>query len=92
MKKLLIAGLLILTSLSVMAVEQRYMPDGYVRDDVIYPYYAEYTSRFFKKVEKGETECTWANYRRQVEAPMRPILERYNKESRQGLYPKNYSY
>lgn len=89
MRKLLLAGLIVLTSLSAMAVEQRYMPDGYVRDDVVYPYYAEYTSRFFQKVEKGEMECTWANYRRQVEAPMHPILERLNKESRQGLYPRN---
>ena len=90
MKKIFLAGLLILTTLTAQAVEQKYMPDGYVRDDVIAPYYAEYTSKFFQKVEKGQMDCTWANYRREVEAPMHPILERLNKESRQGLYPKEY--
>ena len=88
MRKLLLAVVLILTSLSAQAVEQRYMPDGYVRDDVIAPYYREYTNKFFQKVEKGQIECTWANYRREVEAPMHPILERLNRESRQGFIRK----
>lgn len=88
MRKFLPAIVLILTSLSAQAIDQRYMPDGYVRDDVIAPYYTEYTSKFFQKVEKGQMECTWANYRREVEAPMHPILERLNKESRQGFIRK----
>ena len=92
MKRLIITMVILFFSTSAFGVEQRYMPDGYVRDDVIYPYYADYTGKFFQKVEKGEIECTWANYRRQVDAPMHKIMEQLNKESRQGLYPKNYSY
>ena len=92
MKKLLIFGILSLFVLPSFAVDQKYMPDGYVRDDVIYPYYAEYLSRYFQKVDNGQVDCTWAGYRREVEAPLRKVKERLHKESMQGLYPKRYNY
>ena len=51
------------------------MPDGYVRDDVIRPYFVHYASEYFKKVDSGKQECSWKTYRQQVEKPMSDIME-----------------
>ena len=76
-------------SLPVYAVEQKYMPDSYVRDDVIRPYFVHYASEYFKKVDSGKQECSWKTYRQQVEKPMSDIMDKIYAESRQGLCPRD---
>ncbi len=88
MQKLIIILFIILIYQPAIAVDQRYMPDGYVRDDVIFPYYAKYTKDYFDKVSEKKIECNWGTYRREVNAPLRKILERLDKESRQTPIPR----
>lgn len=88
MKKIFLLSLICLT-LPTYAVEQKYMPDGYVRDDVIRPYFVHYASQYFKKVDSGKQECTWKTYRQQVEKPMSDIMDKIYTDSIQGLYPKD---
>lgn len=87
MRKLFILSLIFVT-LPVSAVEQRYMPDGYVRDDVIHPYYVYYTNKYFQKVDRGEQPFSWRTYRQQVERPMHKVTDKLFEKSRQGLYPR----
>ena len=88
MEKLISTLFLILLCQPVLAVDQRYMPDGYVRDDVIFPYYAKYTKDYFDKVSEKKIECNWGTYRREVNAPLRKILEKLDKESRTTPIPR----
>ena len=88
MRKFFVTVLMILFALPALAVEQRYMPDGYVRDDVIHPYYVYYTNQYFQKVDRGEQPFSWRTYRQQVEKPMRAVTDKLFEESRQGLYPR----
>ena len=67
---------------SVFAVEQRYMPDGYVRDDVIYPYYAKLSGDYFKKVDSGQIKFDRKTYRKEVEIPLSKITDELFKQSR----------
>ena len=81
MQKLIIIFFLILSGLPTIAVDQRYMPDGYVRDDVIFPYYSKYTKDYFDKVSEKKIKCNWGTYRREVNAPLRKIMEQLDKQS-----------
>lgn len=78
----------IFISLPALGVEQKYMPDGYVRDDVIRPYFVHYASEYFKKVDSGQQECSWKTYRQQVEKPLSKVMDKLYIESIQGLCPK----
>ena len=91
MKKFFAFILIMNLSLTAFGVEQKYMPDGYVRDDVIHPYYVYYTNQYFQKVDKGEQPFSWRTYRQQVERPMRKVTDKLFEESRQGLYPRTYN-
>lgn len=73
--------------LPVIAVEQCYMPNGYVRDDVIHPYYAQLISEYFKKVDSGEIECNWWTYRKYVERPLSKVTNQLFDDSRRELAP-----
>ncbi|MCM1266167.1 MAG: hypothetical protein NC200_08220 [Candidatus Gastranaerophilales bacterium] len=87
--KMFILLCLICISLPAFCVEQKYMPDGYVRDDVIHPYFVHYVSEYFKKVDSGQQECSWKTYRQQVEKPLSKDMDRLYLESIQGLCPRN---
>ncbi|GEM_PF-5635042 len=76
MKKLLLALLVVIIPLQALAVDQRYMPDGYVRDDTIHPYYVQLTNRYFQKVDSGQIKCDYKTYRKQVEDPLDKIIEK----------------
>ena len=87
MKKLLVLIVLIFVSVSAMAVEQCYMPNGYVRDDTIYPYYAALLNEYFKKVDNGEIECNWRTYRQYVQGPLSKITDKLFDDSRREIAP-----
>lgn len=80
---------LILCALPVFAVDQKYMPDGYVRDEFIRPYFVYYASEYFKKVDSGQIECRYKTYRQQVEKPLSRDTERIYMKSIEGLYPRD---
>ena len=63
------------------------MPDGYVRDDVIFPYYKKLTNDYFRKVDSGQIKCEWKTYRQEVERPLGKITDKLFMESYRGLYP-----
>ncbi|MCR5265017.1 MAG: hypothetical protein K6E29_00305 [Cyanobacteria bacterium RUI128] len=88
MKKLLILLLFMFFATGAYAVDQRYMPDGYVRDDVIFPNYAKYTKDYFDKVTEKKIKCNWGTYRQEVNAPLRKVLEQLDKESRTEVIPR----
>ncbi len=84
MKNIALISILIF-ALPVLAVEQRYMPDGYVRDDTIHPYYVKLTNEYFKKVDSGKIKCDYKTYRKEVENPLSKITDKLFEESRRGF-------
>ena len=88
MKRILFILAIILSLQPVYSVEQEYMPDGYVRDDVIAPYYKKLTNEYFQKVDSHKIDCSWKTYRQEVETPLGKITDELFKNSRRGL---NYS-
>ena len=75
----------LMTVSAACSVEQRYMPAGYVRDDVIYPYYAKLSEEYFKKVNSGQIEFNYKTYRNEVEKPLGKITDELFKKSRYGF-------
>lgn len=88
MKKLILFIAVILVATASYGVDQRYMPAGYVRDDVIFPYYVKYTNEYFNKVNSGKIKCNWGTYRQEVNAPIVKIMEQLDKEVRYDIIPK----
>lgn len=70
-------------------VDQKYMPDGYVRDEYIRPYFVYYVSEYFKKVDSGQMECRYKTYRQQVEKPLARDTEKIYMKAIEGLYPRD---
>ena len=70
-------------------VDQKYMPDGYVRDEYIRPYFVYYVSDYFKKVDSGQMECRYKTYRQQVEKPLARDTEKIYMKAIEGLYPRD---
>jgi len=89
MKKIAFTLIILFIATSTHAVEQKYMPDGYVRDDVIRPYFVYYASEYFKKVDSGKQECSYKTYRKQVEQPLSKVMDKFYIESFQGICPRN---
>ena len=88
MKRIIILFLLFFC-LPAIGVEQKYMPDGYIRDDVIHPYFVHYANEYFKKVDSGQQECSWKTYRQQVEKPLNNVIDKLYLQSIQGLCPRD---
>lgn len=81
--KLILAALFITVFFSpVFAVEQQYMPYGYVRDDVITPHYLKLTNIYFNKVDSNKIDCNWKTYRKEVQTPLSKITEEFFKNSK----------
>ena len=78
MKKFFILSL-ILCIPSVQAIEQKYMPYGYIRDDTITPYYTTLTNQYFQKVDGGQIKCDYRSYREQVEIPLDQITNQLKR-------------
>ena len=89
MKNFVLVFIIIFFALPVAAVDQKYMPDGYVRDEFIRPYFVYYASEYFKKVDSGQIECQYKTYRQQVEKPLSRDTERIYMKSIEGLYPQD---
>ena len=91
MKKSIISLLFLFCVLPVnyVPLEQKYMPDGYVRDEYIRPYFVHYVSEYFKKVDSGQIECRYKTYRQQVEKPLSRDTERIYMKAIEGLYPRD---
>ena len=89
MKRVLLIVLILFISIKAYSVEPQYMPDGYVRDDVIYPYYKKLTNDYFRKVDSGQIKCEWRTYRQEVERPLGKITDELFMKSRRGLCPDN---
>ncbi len=70
-------------------VDEKYMPDGYVRDEYIRPYFLYYVSEYFKKVDSGQIECRYKTYRQQVEKPLARDTENIYMKAIEGLYPRD---
>lgn len=80
---------IILNAIPALAVDQKYMPDGYVRDEFIRPYFVYYASQYFKKVDSGQIECQYRTYRQQVEKPLARDTEKIYMKAIEGLYPRD---
>lgn len=89
MKNFVLVFIIIFFALPVAAVDQKYMPDGYVRDEFIRPYFVYYASEYFKKVDSGQIECQYKTYRQQVEKPLARDTERIYMKAIGGLYPRD---
>lgn len=76
MKKLLLLILTMFVPLYSLAVDQKYMPDGYVRDDTIHPYYVQLTNRYFQKVDSGRIKCDYRTYDKEVIEPLDKIIDK----------------
>lgn len=77
---------MLMTCRIACSVEQRYMPDGYIRDDVIAPYYKDLTAKYFQKVDSGKIKFDYRTYGREVERPLDKIIDKLKEDARkQGL-------
>ena len=88
MKKFMVILTVLLFALESYGVDQKYMPAGYIRDDVLFPYYAKYTNEYFNKVNSGQIKCNWGTYRQEVNAPIVKLMEQLDKEARYDIIPK----
>ena len=79
MKRISLIFIILIIPLLAHSVEQRYMPDGYVRDDTIHPYYVKLTNEYFKKVDSGKIKCNYQSYRKEVEAPLDKIIDKLKR-------------
>lgn len=70
------------------SVEQKYMPDFYVRDEFIRPYFVNHLEEYFKKVNSGQVECRWRTYREHVEKPLSRDMERIYMDAVERNYNK----
>lgn len=89
MKRFILLAILFFALPANAVVEQKYMPDGYVRDEYIRPYFVHYVSEYFKKVDSGQVECRWKTYREHVEKPLSKDTERIYMNAIEGLNPKD---
>lgn len=89
MKKIALVSILML-GLPVLSVEQKYMPDGYVRDDTITPYYKTLTNRYFQKVDSGQIKCDYNSYRKEVVIPLDKITNQLKRGETPEI-PKTFS-
>lgn len=89
MKKFLLLLILCLALPANAVVDQKYMPDGYVRDEYIRPYFLYYASEYFKKVDSGQMQFSYKTYRQQVEKPLARDTERIYMNAIEGLYPRD---
>lgn len=88
MKRIIFLSVLFLIlTLPASAVDQCYMPNGYVRDDVIHPYYAQLISDYFQRVDRGEIECNWMTYRKYVQGPLSKVTNKLFDDSRREIAP-----
>lgn len=89
MKRVLLLAILSFGLPACAVVDQKYMPDGYVRDEYIRPYFVYYVSEYFKKVDSGQIECRYKTYRQQVEKPLSRDTEKIYMKAIEGLYPRD---
>ncbi len=89
MKRFILLAILSFALPANAYVDQKYMPDGYVRDEYIRPYFLYYASEYFKKVDSGKIEFQYRTYRQQVEKPLARDTERLYMKAFEGLNPKD---
>jgi len=84
-KKIFLILIFLYIPFNALAVEQKYMPDGYIRDDTIHPYYVKLTNDYFQKVDSGKIKCDYKSYRKEVELPLDKIIQQLKRGENPSL-------